>query len=31
MPANWGEVIPPADVNELIAELLRQTTKVDGQ
>jgi putative heme-binding domain-containing protein len=25
MPGNWGEVIPPADVNELIAELPRQT------
>lgn len=25
MPANWGEVIPSADLNELVAELLRHT------
>ncbi|MFO1095970.1 MAG: c-type cytochrome [Planctomycetaceae bacterium] len=31
MPGNWGEVIPAADLNELVAELLRHSTKVNGQ
>jgi len=25
MPGNWGEVIPPPDLNEIVAELLRST------
>lgn len=27
MPGNWGEVIPPADLNEIVAEMLRSTQK----
>lgn len=28
MPGNWGEVLPMQDLNELVAELLRQTQPV---
>ena len=31
MPGNWGEVIPPADMNEIVAELLRSTQKPQSE